>query len=153
MTNKEKGFTLIELLVVIVIISVLSVITVSVINQNRQRGRAKDAVNKANLEKVVSAIDSYYYLDGKYPIDGNGDKNPLEAVNTSLDQYLQVWPSGFIYKYDLQINEYAVLVEKNLDAGYFKYISSKNEILECPKTDEVLNQVAYSTGCVSAGSY
>jgi prepilin-type N-terminal cleavage/methylation domain-containing protein len=144
--NKKNGFTLIEIMMSVVILSILSGITISALNQNRVRGRARDSVSLANLEKTVSAIESYFYAEGVFPIIESGDNgNPLNNdANIVLDQYLQVWPDGFVYITDTptSVSDFAVYVVRETNGNYYKYFSSGNEILECSgDTPNILDKV------------
>ncbi|NMB91597.1 type II secretion system protein [candidate division WWE3 bacterium] len=131
--NKKNGFTLIEMMIVVVVISILSGVVVSVLNQGKQRDRAKDSVSLANLEKVVSAIESYFYSEGTYPtIESTDNGNPLNnSSNIVLDQYVQIWPEGFVYIYDNSSNQFAVYVKRISNDNYYKFSSTSGEIQEC----------------------
>ena len=63
--KKQKGFTLIELLVVISIISLLSSIIMSAINLTK--ARARDAVRRAQVRQIGTALELYYTVNGSYP--------------------------------------------------------------------------------------
>jgi len=142
--NKKNGFTLIEIMMSVVILSILSGITISALNQNRARDRARDSVSLANLEKTVSTIESYFYAEGVYPVIESGNNgNPLSnAANIALDQYLQMWPDGFIYIYDSETSDFAVYIQRETNTNYYKYFSSGNEILECRgDTPNILDKV------------
>ena len=143
--NRKNGFTLIEMMIVVVVISILSGITVSVLNQGKQRDRAKDSVSLANLEKIVSAIESYFYSEGSYPLIETSDNgNPLNNdSNIVLDQYIQTWPEGIIYIYDSSSSQFAVYVKKNADDNYYKFSSASDAIQECRgDTQELLEKVS-----------
>jgi len=64
---RRQGFTLIELLIVIAIIGILAAVLIAVINPAKQQNKAKDAVIKSTMEKMVLAINTYYSAYGKYP--------------------------------------------------------------------------------------
>ncbi len=61
----KQGFTLIELLVVVSIIGILA--TLIVANLNAARSRARDAVRKADMNSVRTALRLYYNDVGSYP--------------------------------------------------------------------------------------
>lgn len=64
--KSEKGFTLIELLVVISIIGLLSSIILASLNSARTKARnAKRLVEK---RQVITALNSYYNENGKWPL-------------------------------------------------------------------------------------
>ncbi len=62
---RELGFTLIELLVVISIIGLLA--TLITANLNAARSRSRDAVRKADLKNIQTALRIYYNDNGAYP--------------------------------------------------------------------------------------
>jgi len=65
---KFKGFTLIELLVVISIIGILS--SFAVVSLNSARGKARDALRKADMTQIRTALNLYYDENNKYPVCG-----------------------------------------------------------------------------------
>lgn len=133
--SKERGFTLIELMIVVSVIGILSGISISVVNQSRQRDRAKDAVALANLTKTVSAIESYYYGEGSFPISVGATTpgNPLTvpSANVSLNVYISTWPEGFVYIYDAPNNAFAIYVKRNVDTSYYKFRTTTEAISLC----------------------
>jgi len=67
-----KGFTLIELLVVISIIGILS--SFAVVSLNSARNKARDALRKADMTQIRTALNLYYSDNNdRYPICGNWD--------------------------------------------------------------------------------
>lgn len=65
---RRRAFTLIEVLVVVVIIGVLSAFVTNAVVGSRDK--ARDAIRKANLREIASAIDNYYFDHGfAYPPD------------------------------------------------------------------------------------
>ena len=145
-----RGFTLIELMIVVSVIGILSGITISLISQGKQKARAEDSVNLANLEKTISAIESYFYSEGNYPviIADNGGNPLLNGSNTVLKQYyVQSWPVGFMYVYDpATSSDFAVYVKRKSNDNYYKYYSGGNEIHEC--SGETQNITTDVTACV-----
>jgi len=65
-----SGFTLIELLVVIAIIGVLA--TLAIANFNAARQRSRDAVRKADLKNIQTALALYYNDFGYFPNSSGG---------------------------------------------------------------------------------
>ena len=68
-TRKENGFTLIELLVVITIIGLLS--SLAVVSLNSARIKARDALRKADMAQMRTALGLYYMDNNRYPICGS----------------------------------------------------------------------------------
>ncbi len=66
-----KGFTLIELLVVISIIGILS--SLAVVSLNSARNKARDALRKADMAQMRTALNLYYDSTTRYPICGTWD--------------------------------------------------------------------------------
>jgi prepilin-type N-terminal cleavage/methylation domain-containing protein len=66
--KKEYGFTLIELLVVIAIIGLLS--SLAVVSLNSARVKARDALRKADMAQMRTAVTMYYSDHNKYPVCG-----------------------------------------------------------------------------------
>lgn len=67
----KHGFTLVELLIVIAIIGILSASVVSVINPIQQQKKARDAVRRADLSKISTALEQYYADHNSYPTTVN----------------------------------------------------------------------------------
>lgn len=72
----SNGFTLIELLVVISIIGILS--SFSIVSLNNARNKARDALRKADMTQMRTAINLYYDENSKYPACGNWDGNAAD---------------------------------------------------------------------------
>ena len=73
---KAGGFTLIELLVVISIIGILS--SFAMVSLNSARNKARDALRKADMTQMRTAINLYYDENGKYPACGSYDGNAVD---------------------------------------------------------------------------
>ncbi|MDH7577834.1 MAG: prepilin-type N-terminal cleavage/methylation domain-containing protein [Bacillota bacterium] len=63
--RKQEGFTLIELLAVVAILAVLILIAVPIITSNIND--AKITSCESNIKMLNSAIQRYYFTEGKYP--------------------------------------------------------------------------------------
>jgi len=86
MNNKKKGFTLIELLVVISIIGILS--SLAVVSLNGARAKARDALRKADMSQIRTALSLYYFDNDVYPVCGNFDDSLVDfgaSVGTAVD--------------------------------------------------------------------
>lgn len=72
-SQKNRAFTLIELLVVIAIIGILSsIVTVSLGNN---KGKTRDALRKADIKQIETAIDLYFQDNSSFPADLTALKN------------------------------------------------------------------------------
>jgi len=72
----SKGFTLIELLVVISIIGILS--SFAVVSLNSARNKARDALRKADMTQMRTAMNLYYDENNKYPACGSWDSGAAD---------------------------------------------------------------------------
>ena len=61
----KKGFTLVEIMIVVAIIALLAAIAIP--NLLRARLNANDSAAKADLQALVTAIESYAAANGQYP--------------------------------------------------------------------------------------
>ena len=130
--KSERGITLIEMMVVVVIIGILAGISLNIVNIRKQKARATDAKNLANLQKATTGIEAYYYSEGNYPtveefdayLSGEDDTSPLNTYLTNA------WPESFTYI--TSGGEFAVFVQRTEEDGnYYKYISSLGRIATC----------------------
>ncbi|TYO95057.1 type II secretion system protein [Desulfallas thermosapovorans] len=85
--KNRRGFTLVELMVVVVIIGILAGIAVPKYGNITEKSE-RSAV-EANLRTIDSAISMYRAANGSYPEDATAADDV-----TTLNDYLQEWPSG-----------------------------------------------------------
>lgn len=80
--SQAKGFTLVELLVVISIIGILS--SFAVVSLNSARNKARDAMRKADMTQMRTAMNLYYDENIKYPVCGSwNDTAPDFGANAA----------------------------------------------------------------------
>lgn len=63
--TKRFGFTLVEVLIVVALIGLLT--TVAVLSVQNRRASARDTKRVADIKKIQTALESYYYNQGHYP--------------------------------------------------------------------------------------
>ena len=93
-----KAFTLIELLIVVAIIAILAAIAVP--NFLEAQTRAKAARSKNDLRVVVTALESYYVDNNKYPHSNTSSRaiaRPSEIGNPGHKQTLERLTSPIAY--------------------------------------------------------
>jgi len=125
-----KGFTLVEMILVVTIIGILSAVLISTINQQAQRKRAQDAVNRSSMEQATQGIESFFAAEGYYPTALDGSPNLTLA---RVREYLAVWPAGFVYVVNGAGSQFEVYVLASND-NYLKYDSSWGKIKVCTAT-------------------
>src|SRR5437868_8229422 len=79
--SKDKGFTLIEHLVVIVIIGILAAIAIPIFLH--QREKANDAAQKADLNGVATAVETYYVDNNAFPAT-NADVTAVATLDAKV---------------------------------------------------------------------
>lgn len=81
MQNTKKGFTLIELLIVITIIGILAAALLPQVLG--APARARDAARVADMNQIVTALETYATDNGSYPASTAG------CIPAALDTYFQ----------------------------------------------------------------
>ena len=134
---------MVEMILVVTIIGILSAVLISTINQQMQRKRAQDAVNRASMEQATQGLESFFAAEGYYPTALNG--SPDFNV-TRVQEYLAKWPEGFTYVVasgGVQFEVYVLASNNN----YLKYDSSWGKIKVC-----TANQVTDLGFCTDVGN-
>lgn len=128
MRSTSAGFTLVELMIVAGIIGVLS--TMVILNVDKARARSRDAQKKTNLATINLALNSFYVMNGRMPLNYNGG-NPAcdgssawnssmqELVDAGLLQSIPRTPSAYgLYCYfDYGSGDIGALVWTYLETG------------------------------------
>lgn len=132
---ERNGFTLVEMLIVITIIGVLAGSLLSVINFAKHKKNAEDGVKRANLEKLVTAIESYRTVEGRYPSDPNADGNPSDDLyisNYVKGGWIVNDPPGTTYTYYVNPARDAIRIVVNLNSpASLKYTTEWSQIKQC----------------------
>lgn len=125
--HNNKGFTLIELLIVISIIGILAGVVIGVIDPQRQRAIASDAVTQSTMNKFIEGIEAYYSANSTYPT--------ADAINTGTVSFINttVKPSTLIYTSSADLSTfYLCHVTQEDSAKYFVYDSTVSQLTTCP---------------------
>lgn len=125
---RQNGFTLAELLIVVTLIGIIASITYSVLNQRYQQARARDAVNRSNLEQAVETIEGYISTGTSYP----GVSGGKPVSDATLKELQTSWPAGLTYNsngtnFDIYF--------KTSNNNYVKYSSVWGVIKNCTPTN------------------
>jgi prepilin-type N-terminal cleavage/methylation domain-containing protein len=139
--SSQDGFTLVELLLVVMLIGVMAGSLVSLINYTQHRKNAQDAIMRVNMDKLVTGIESYRTLEGRYPSDTNGDGDPSD--DTRLTEYIRGgWlnnaPVGAVYVYSVNSTRDDAGIMVTLNSGKkIKYRTEWGMQKECVPTTVV----------------
>lgn len=137
--KNNKGFTLIELLIVISIIGILAGVVIGVIDPQRQRAIALDAVTQSTMNKFIEGIEAYYSANSEYPTADAINTGTVSFINTSAK------PPTLIYTAAADLSSfYLCHVTQEDSAKYFVYDSVVSQLTTCPN-ESVTNCAVY--GC------
>ncbi len=64
-SSKRKGFTLLEIFIVLAIIGIL--VTLAIVYSRGSSIKARDARRVTDIKKIQTALESFYYNQGRYP--------------------------------------------------------------------------------------
>lgn len=124
---------MIELLVVISIIGVLS--SLAVVSLNSARNKARDALRKADMTQMRTAINLYYDENDSYPICGSWDDNAADfgaSVQVGSNCYSTVLNTALTasakpYLGQLPKDPKNPTNDPTVDATYiYRYVSNSN---------------------------
>jgi len=122
-------------LLVVTIMGVMAGTLISVINYSKHKQNAEDAVKRSNMEKLVTALETYRTIEGKYPADANGDGNPSDDAQIAKyikNGWLSGEPLGAVYVYWTNATRYDMGLLVNLaSGGTSKYKLSWGQIKNC----------------------
>jgi prepilin-type N-terminal cleavage/methylation domain-containing protein len=135
-----RGFTLIELLIVISIIGILAGVVIGVIDPQRQRAIATDAVTQSTMNKFIEGIESYYSANGVYPSAADMTAGTVSFINEELK------PEELVYTVSGALDIfYLCNVTMENPEVYFVYDSTVSQIFRCGTGQTVVNCAPY--GC------
>jgi len=136
----KKGFTLIELLIVISIIGILAGVVIGVIDPQRQRAIATDAVTQSTMNKFIEGIESYYSANGFYPSATDMANGTVSFINEELK------PADLVYTVNGAGDTfYLCNVTAENSEVYFVYDSVSSQVSRCGTGQTVTNCAPY--GC------
>ena len=122
------GFTLVELLIAISILGVLAAVTYSRLNYVKTSQNTTDALERADIQKLVSGVESYRLLEGVYP---------TSSADATLANYIQGgWlddePKGAHYTYATDASRLTFGIISTTSTGtFYKYRSEWGQIKTC----------------------
>jgi len=92
------GFTVVELLVVMSIIGILATIVIPSVN--KARAKSRDAVRRADLVSLQTALEIYWNVNGAYPSTINSgwySSEPGNAVTNNSGNYIPGLSPSYIF--------------------------------------------------------
>lgn len=127
----KKGFTLIELLVVISIIGILATLVTANLNAARSRGR--DAVRKADLKNIQTALRMYYNDNGDYPADGGLNGLTFgQPFSSGTTIYMNSVPNDPLYSASVETSpEYDYVPDSDNDTYILKACLENESDTKC----------------------
>ncbi len=88
MINK-KGFTLIEVLIAVGIVTIVSAVVLSLINPDRQRNRARDAVLQKTVSGLSESVENFRNLRGE-TIDCDSAGTPPTNIRPYIADEIEI---------------------------------------------------------------
>jgi len=126
--RQERGFTLIELLVVIAIIGILSATVL--VSLNSARTKARDAKRVADIQTIRTALELYYFDNGRYPSEyacdssrGSGSGACSTMTGTDWEKTSPLW-TGLVPKY------IPVIPADPMNNGSYYYVYEPSDALK-----------------------
>jgi len=130
-SSSEPGFTLVELLLVVTLIGTMTGVLISVINYSQHKKNTNDAIMRVNMEKLVTGVESYRTVEGKYP---SGTTDPY-LFNYLRGGWLNNEPVGSVYTYYVNSTRDQIGIITTANSGKkFKYTTTWGQIRECSAT-------------------
>jgi prepilin-type N-terminal cleavage/methylation domain-containing protein len=123
-TQKRAGFTIVELLIVIVVIGILAAI--AIVAYNGVQSRAKQAKIQSDLSNVQKLVESYYAINGTYPITATalnidwGTNTARSDANCSYGTQAADWVPGL----DSSLPQSSVSSGVGGNPGCYMYVSN-----------------------------
>ena len=122
--NTQPGFTIVELLIVIVVIGILAAITI--VAFNGVQNRAKQAKIQSDISTVQKLVESYYAINGAYPITATalnidwGTNTARSDANCSYGTQDADWVPGL----DSPLPQSSTSIGVGGNPGCYMYVSN-----------------------------
>ena len=100
--RSRKAFTLVEMLIVVVIIGILA--SALLPKLMGAQGKARDTARMANVNKIVTALKSYYSDYGEYPEAGNVWWCAGSGFASKLNNYMPEVPKDPLSKRKIEVD-------------------------------------------------
>lgn len=94
-----RGMSLTEILIVVTLLSIIAVVLISAFQPGTQLAKARDAVRKADLQKLKSPLEDYYNDNKCYPTEDKMTCNPGTDLRPYKDKIPCDPETGLSYYY------------------------------------------------------